>query len=255
MANITQLNAGPNFHAIEAIILRGDLSQLSDAQRSQYVNKLCEVMGGLNPLTKPFDFITLNGKLTCYAGKNCAEQLRRIHGVSLRVTAREKIDDVYVVTVEAGLPNGRVDGATGAVALGNLRGDMLANAMMKAETKAKRRATLSICGLGMLDETEIETIPDAKKGVFPEQPEEGNGVVSNSYIVPYGPLAKQAIEECDPAKLREYIFGIEEKAEKMGKPIPAWAQELIRNAEPLIAAYENASEQSEFEKFDEKYVK
>jgi hypothetical protein len=30
---------------------------------------------------------------------------------------------------------------------------------MKAETKAKRRATLSVCGLGFLDETEIEDIP------------------------------------------------------------------------------------------------
>ena len=28
---------------------------------------------------------------------------------------------------------------------------------MKCETKAKRRVTLSICGLGMLDETEVET--------------------------------------------------------------------------------------------------
>ena len=32
---------------------------------------------------------------------------------------------------------------------------------MKAETKAKRRATLSICGLGLLDESEVETIPGA----------------------------------------------------------------------------------------------
>ena len=30
---------------------------------------------------------------------------------------------------------------------------------MKAETKAKRRVTLSIAGLGWLDETELETIP------------------------------------------------------------------------------------------------
>jgi hypothetical protein len=30
---------------------------------------------------------------------------------------------------------------------------------MKAETKAKRRVTLSICGLGLLDETEVETVP------------------------------------------------------------------------------------------------
>ena len=28
---------------------------------------------------------------------------------------------------------------------------------MKAETKAKRRVALSICGLGMLDETEVDT--------------------------------------------------------------------------------------------------
>ena len=30
---------------------------------------------------------------------------------------------------------------------------------MKAETKAKRRVTLSLCGLGILDETEIDTVP------------------------------------------------------------------------------------------------
>ena len=38
----------------------------------------------------------------------------------------------------------------------------LANAQMKAVTKGKRRLTLSLCGLGWLDETEIETIPTAK---------------------------------------------------------------------------------------------
>jgi hypothetical protein len=43
--------------------------------------------------------------------------------------------------------------------VGNLKGDALANALMKAETKAKRRVTLSIAGLGWLDETELETIP------------------------------------------------------------------------------------------------
>jgi hypothetical protein len=42
----------------------------------------------------------------------------------------------------------------------DMRGDF-GNALMKAVTKAKRRLTLSICGLGMLDETEISSIPDA----------------------------------------------------------------------------------------------
>ena len=33
---------------------------------------------------------------------------------------------------------------------------------MKAETKAKRRATLDLLGLGMLDETETDSIPNAQ---------------------------------------------------------------------------------------------
>ena len=42
----------------------------------------------------------------------------------------------------------------GVVSIAGLKGEALANAMMKAETKAKRRATLSICGLGWMDEVE-----------------------------------------------------------------------------------------------------
>jgi methyl coenzyme M reductase subunit C-like uncharacterized protein (methanogenesis marker protein 7) len=34
--------------------------------------------------------------------------------------------------------------------------------MMKGETKAKRRATLDLLGLGILDETETQTIPGAQ---------------------------------------------------------------------------------------------
>jgi hypothetical protein len=52
--------------------------------------------------------------------------------------------------------------ALGPYRWGNLKGDALANALMKPETKAKRRVTLSIAGLGWLDETELETIRDAR---------------------------------------------------------------------------------------------
>ena len=39
-------------------------------------------------------------------------------------------------------------------------GESRANAIMKATTKAKRRVTLSICGLGgMPDESELDTMP------------------------------------------------------------------------------------------------
>jgi hypothetical protein len=47
-----------------------------------------------------------------------------------------------------------------------MRGDF-GNVVMKAVTKSKRRVTLSLCGLGMLDESEVETIPDAKPFAAP----------------------------------------------------------------------------------------
>src|SRR4029077_13307885 len=59
--------------------------------------------------------------------------------------------------------------ATGAVSIKGLGGQLLANAYMKAETKAKRRGTLSICGLGWMDETEADSIPGAAPAL--DQPE------------------------------------------------------------------------------------
>lgn len=146
---------------LEAVIINGDLARLTPEQRVNYYRVVCESVG-LNPLTRPFDYITLNGKMVLYARREAAEQLRQIYGVSITRLERETINGVYVVTAYARNKEGRMDSSTGAVSVDGLKGDACANAMMKAETKAKRRVTLSICGLGMLDETETVTIQDAK---------------------------------------------------------------------------------------------
>jgi hypothetical protein len=83
-----------------------------------------------------------------------------LRGVSVQITSREHINDLYIVTARASLPDGRCDEEIGAVPIKGLSGDALANALMKASTKAKRRVTLSICGLGFLDESELETIQE-----------------------------------------------------------------------------------------------
>jgi hypothetical protein len=80
------------------------------------------------------------------------------------------VDEIYVVTARATLPDGRCDESIGAVFLGQAQGEARANLLMKAESKAKRRVTLSLCGLAVLDELEVETIPDAKKQQVPELP-------------------------------------------------------------------------------------
>jgi hypothetical protein len=154
-------NDGGGAALMEQVVIGGDLSKLSAADRLTYYRNVCESVG-LNPLTKPFDYLTLSGRMVLYARKDATDQLRNLRGVSVRIVSRERVEDVWIVTAEATTADGRTDASIGAVSIGGLKADALANALMKAETKAKRRVTLSICGLGMLDETEIETIPDAR---------------------------------------------------------------------------------------------
>src|ERR671925_1079268 len=147
--------------AIERAVMAGDLADLTTEQRAEYYTAVCRSLG-LNPLTKPFEYLTLNGKLRLYALRDCTDQLRRLHGISIYITNRGRMGDIYIVTARAKDRTGREDESTGAVPLGNLKGDALANALMKAETKSIRRVTLSIAGLGWLDETELETIREAR---------------------------------------------------------------------------------------------
>ena len=148
---------------MEAVLLKGDLARLTPDERVRYYGEVCKSMG-INPLTKPFEYIILNGKLQLYALRSCTDQLRKINGVSLEIVSREVADDILTIHVRARLPDGRTDEDLGAVAFpAGLKGDNRANAELKAVTKAKRRATLSICGLGWLDETEVADIPARAK--------------------------------------------------------------------------------------------
>lgn len=152
---------GYELTGFESALFNNDIGKLTHEERVTYALRLCKSLG-LNPLSRPFQYIVLKNKLTLYATKDATEQLRKTQGLSLTIVARERIESVYIVTARATLPNGRADEATGAVNIKGLQGDDLANALMKAETKAKRRVTLSICGLGMLDESELETCKDVR---------------------------------------------------------------------------------------------
>lgn len=154
---------------MESVLLQGDLSKLTPVQRVSYYQKVCESIG-LNPLTRPFDYITLNGKLTLYAKKDAADQLRNIHGVSIDDVNIEETATQFIVKVKGHDSSGRADVEVGVVNKTDMQGN-LANAQMKAVTKGKRRLTLSLCGLGWLDETEIDSIPNARPVVVAESGE------------------------------------------------------------------------------------
>jgi hypothetical protein len=148
--------------AIEHALIDADLGGLSPQQRVAFYHRTCDSLG-LNPLTKPFEYLRLNNKTILYATKSCTEQLRSLHNVSIELVEKVVVEGVYCVTARATLPNGRRDESVGAVTLEGLKGEARANALMKTETKAKRRVTLSICGLAFLDETEVDTIPGAQR--------------------------------------------------------------------------------------------
>ena len=177
----------PDAHALEKVLLQGDLSSLTPAQRITYYRELCASLD-LNPLTKPFEYLELKGpggkvSLTLYTKKDCTDQLRNKRDVSCKIISRETVEGVYIVTARASTPGGREEESIGAVPIQKEGGRWhnkdgrnqfepdgtyvplspteRANAMMKAETKAKRRATLSLFGLGFTDETEVEQIRGA----------------------------------------------------------------------------------------------
>jgi hypothetical protein len=150
------------------LIVNGNISKLSQEQRVVYYNNVCKSLG-LNPITKPLAFIELNDKgqkkLTLYALKEAAVQLAQIHSVSCEILRIEvdKQASMAFCDVRTKDPSGRFNDETGAIAWSDkLTGENAAIQRMKLVTKAKRRAILSHCGLGILDEAEVESMKDAK---------------------------------------------------------------------------------------------
>lgn len=174
---------------LEKVMVSGDISGLTPSERLVYYNAVCQSLK-LNPLTRPFEYIEIpekNGKtkLFLYAKKDATDQLRKLGNISITVLEEKEIGDVYMVRVRATTPDGRTDEDVGTVSIykeegswttsesgkrffksngqyKKIRCDEYANAILKAHTKAKRRLTLSIRGLGFIDESEIETIKGAK---------------------------------------------------------------------------------------------
>ncbi len=152
-----------NLKVLENVVIKGDLQNLNASERLSYYSRLCESLG-LNPMSKPFAYIQLNGKLVLYALKDCTDQLRSIKGISIEIVSREFNNELglFLVTANGTNKEGRMDSSIGVVTIKGLIGEQLSNALMKAETKAKRRVTLSLAGLGILDESEADSIPSVK---------------------------------------------------------------------------------------------
>ena len=156
----TGLSTANAAKVIDSLVTRGDWSGLGPEARARAYTTICERLG-LDPYTQPFEFLRLNGKEVMYARRGATDQLAAMHRVTREIIDGPKVIDlggtklVYCVA-KASLPNGRYETATATVPLIDP-----VNVLMKCETKAKRRATLSLLSLGCLDESETDTIPGA----------------------------------------------------------------------------------------------
>lgn len=152
-------------HALDDSILHviktGDLSRLSDEQQLTYYKYECSRLG-LDPSSRPFAWLRLNGRTVLYAERRCADMLARQLGITTMFVVSPEIRDfggtkVLYCVVRAIAQDGRTCEDIGCVTPGS---DMV-NGIMKAATKAMRRATLRLAGWGGMDESEVETVPGA----------------------------------------------------------------------------------------------
>lgn len=188
--------------SVEALLLKGDLSTLGTEERLVYYQELCHSVG-LNPLTKPFDFISTKGKVTLYPNRSCAAQLSKLNGVTVEIVSRDVSNGIATVVVRASMYAGdrprHVD-AIGCVSVAGLEGQQLANAYMHASTKAERRAVLNLCGLGLLDESEVVDLP-APTPAQAQAPQVKTLPAPSMTPTRLDALVSQIREECQRAKL------------------------------------------------------
>jgi hypothetical protein len=228
--------------AVRQAIAAGDFKHCTDAEREQYIEALCATIG-ISPMSRPFGWLKQptrggNHNLVCYALKDCTEQLRSLRQVSLSILRCEPVADVMMVHVRATLPavHGqpvRSDEDVGAVWLGDTSGENRANAVMRAITKAKRRATLSVCGLGVMDESEVGSTP-ALAGPVTE-PAEARPVTREVLPAP-APEGGAKAERSQLDSLRALKDKLQVSAEAWAKTLARRGVRLARDLTPEQAA-------------------
>lgn len=164
---VMELSRSDSERMIESFVLRGDISALTTQERTTLYVQMCESLG-LNPASQPLALLKLNGKEILYPTRGATDQLASIHRINREIIDGPKVIDIagtklVYAACKATHPNGRTETSVATVPLADP-----VNVFMKVETKAKRRATLSILGLGMLDESELETIAANKKQETPQ---------------------------------------------------------------------------------------
>lgn len=132
-----------------------DTRALSQAEREATLAALSKALG-LNPLTAPVRFLPMQGGEVLYVTRHATDQIAARLRINRETVVGPEVRDMGGVKlvfcqVRASAPDGRSEMATATLPWKDPLNDL-----MKAETKAKRRAVLSLVGLGLLTEDDAE---------------------------------------------------------------------------------------------------
>lgn len=156
----------------QALLFGGDLGKLPPHVQTAYALYRCRLLD-LDPMSRPFDLIvTKQGKTILYANRSCTDQLRDRRGITEVERIVERDGDILTIWLKGRDAHGREEWNCGSVFIGTMKGEELALSTMKCMTKAKRRLVLSMSGSGLMDETEVESVPQLRSlpSHFPETP-------------------------------------------------------------------------------------
>lgn len=139
----------------QAVAANRDTAGLRPEHRGALLNELARALK-LNPLTKPVIFLKTGQGESIYVTRQGADQIAarlKLNREVIEGPDARKIGNIEVAfcRVRVTAPDGRSETSTATLAFSDP-----AMILMKVETKAKRRATLSIAGLGMLSEEDAE---------------------------------------------------------------------------------------------------
>lgn len=160
----------------------GNVKTLETKELQMVIQHLCEI-SGLNWETSPF-LIMENKKANTeklYAGREACAQLAVVNKLTVIITERTITSDLAIFGARVSSPDGRSTDGTGCTSLEGQTGEYRSNKVMHAETKAKRRTILDHCGLGMLDESEVQTI-DGVTTKEPPKPAQSTSTAAQTSI-------------------------------------------------------------------------
>lgn len=148
--------------AIRSYLRTGDLSVLPDVEKDKVLLKMCEHYQ-LDAVMRPFILIKLNGKEVWYPTKSATDMVaakfnltrevleikenveRGILECRVKVTQEGSSRTETCISAVSIVEFGRDE--TGKIVGKIMKGEAYANALMKVDTKAKRRATLGWLGI------------------------------------------------------------------------------------------------------------